>query len=159
MSLDCIATVIFLADCVFIYNFAPIFNKIQNVMKKFFLMVSAALMLLAGCDKVKDALDTGTDVIIDESGVKNQYIVCPDAYDVVFTFKQTGAQTKVKSYRDGDVCKASTKGLSGEYAVEISGEGTKEGDRYTLSASAENVTIVAGVVNCKLTLTATEKPE
>ncbi len=129
-------------------------------MKKFLLMAAAAILMLSGCDKVKkavnDALDTGTDVIIDESGVKSQGISCPDAYQVVFRNNDNGTETPVQSYRDGDVCKASAKGFTGDYAISVSGKGTKDSKQYTLSASAEHVVIAAGVLNCRLVLSAQE---
>ena len=121
-------------------------------------MAVAALLIFVGCNKVKQALDTTTYIILDESElVKAGVTPVDEEYNVNLTSTTDAAsEYNFKPVREGGELRVSVKNLNGSFDVTVIGYGQdKDEKEYDINATAEKVQIVAGVVNCRLMLTAT----
>lgn len=120
-------------------------------------MAAAALLIFVGCNKVKQALDTTTYIILDESElVKAGITPDDDEYNVNLISTDDASEYDFKPVREGGELRVSVKNLNGSFDVTVIGYGQdKEENEYDINATAEKVQIVAGVVNCRLMLTAT----
>lgn len=125
--------------------------------KGILLMAAAALLIFVGCNKVKQALDTTTYIILDESElVKAGITPDDDEYNVNLISTDDASEYDFKPVREGGELRVSVKNLNGSFDVTVIGYGQdKEENEYDINATAEKVQIVAGVVNCRLMLTAT----
>ncbi len=125
--------------------------------KGILLMAVAALLFFVGCDKVKQALDTTTYIILDESELVKAGVTPVDAeYNVNLLSTDAASEYDLKPVREGGELRVSVKNLNGSFDVTVIGYGRdKDEKEYDINATAEKVQIVAGVVNCRLMLTAT----
>ena len=121
-------------------------------------MAVAALLIFVGCNKVKQALDTTTYIILDESElVKAGVTPVDEEYNVnLISTTDAAFEYDLKPVREGGELRVSVKNLNGSFDVTVIGSGRdKEEKEYDINATAEKVQIVAGFVNCRLMLTAT----
>ena len=120
-------------------------------------MAAAALLIFVGCNKVKQALDTTTYIILDESELVKAGVTPDDEeYNVNLISTDDASEYDFKPVREGGELRVSVKNLNGSFDVTVIGYGQdKEENEYDINATAEKVQIVAGVVNCRLMLTAT----
>lgn len=121
-------------------------------------MAVAALLIFVGCNKVKQALDTTTYIILDESElVKAGVTPVDEEYNVnLISTTDAAFEYDLKPVREGGELRVSVKNLNGSFDVTVIGSGRdKEDKEYDINATAEKVQIVAGFVNCRLMLTAT----
>lgn len=125
--------------------------------KGILLMAAAALLIFVGCNKVKQALDTTTYIILDESElVKAGVTPVDEEYNVNLISTDDASEYDFKPVREGGELRVSVKNLNGSFDVTVIGYGQdKEENEYDINATAKKVQIVAGVVNCRLMLTAT----
>ena len=125
--------------------------------KGILLMAAAALLIFVGCNKVKQALDTTTYIILDESELVKAGVTPDDEeYNVNLISTDDASEYDFKPVREGGELRVSVKNLNGSFDVTVIGYGQdKEENEYDINATAEKVQIVAGVVNCRLMLTAT----
>ena len=121
-------------------------------------MAVAALLIFVGCNKVKQALDTTTYIILDESElVKAGVTPVDEEYNVnLISTTDAAFEYDLKPVREGGELRVSVKNLNGSFDVTVIGSGRdKDEKEYDINATAEKVQIVAGFVNCRLMLTAT----